>query len=158
MAHCSASIVVFTILALALQSESKLILPFMMTSNDYYIHTGQVCTQPIAITTSSDLCQAITLGSLRYTCSHIGLSFDWSSSAWSGLITVTTSDSLATPSLNVAGVNLTGSSSTSVISGETLCLSSTLTFTGNVTDLDEVTLTCEIGELTTNATIMIPGK
>ena len=97
----------------------------------------------VASSSSNDVCRvAHGLGSLSYTCTDKGILqvLTWSSSLWSGSFGVNALRPPALPTLNVAGVTLKQNDNSNLY-----CLSSTLTFTGNLsalTQLNGTTIHC----------------
>ena len=123
--------------------------------------TGQQClvTKPTIVSSSSsdDVCAVVTQETLRYTCNNDNVVLVWSSSVFSGTISVVATGTTGPLPMPATGVTLTENDN-----DNTMCLNSTLTFTGTVSDLEQlngVVLTCDDGAgLTDNVTIVIPGE
>ena len=123
--------------------------------------TGQQCpvTKATIVSSSSsdDICAVVTQETLRYTCNNDNVVLVWSSSVFSGPISVVATGTTGPLPMPATGVTLTESDN-----DNTTCLNSTLTFTGTVADLEQLNgavLTCDDGTgLTDNVTIVIPGE
>ena len=80
---------------------------------------------------------------LRYTCNNDNVALIWSSSVFSGTISVVATGTTGTLPMPATGVTLTENDN-----NNTTCLNSTLTFTGTVADLEQLNgavLTCTDG-------------
>ena len=120
------------------------------------IYTGQCLVPAIVSSSSDDLCQVISQGSLSYTCRDQDAVI-WTSSVWTNAITVITGVPPAIPQLNVAGVSLMENH---YINGS--CIHSTLTFNESLTSLAALNgaiLTCGVSpDDPVTIPIVVPGN
>ena len=121
--------------------------------------TGQctVSTETIVSSSSSDdVCAVVSTETLSYTCTNNDNDLTWSSTVWSGPLSVVLGISPAIPALNINGVTLMESNNNNAT-----CLSSTLTFNGNLSDLtllNNATLFCGLLAAQVSTPIIVPGK
>ena len=120
--------------------------------------TGQctVSTETIVSSSSSDdVCAVVTTGTLSYTCTNNDNDLSWSSTVWTGALTVVVGISPAIPALNISGVTLMESNDNNAT-----CLSSTLTFNGsssNLSLLNNSTLSCGVLAAKVSTPIIVPS-
>ena len=123
------------------------------------IYTGQctVSTETIVSSSSSDnVCAVVSTETLSYTCTNNDNDLTWTSTEWTGDLTVRAGGSAVIPMLNINGVTLMESN----IDNET-CVSSTLTFSGSLsalTLLNNATLFCGASSAQVSTPISVPGK
>ena len=97
----------------------------------------------------------VTQETLRYTCNNDNLFLVWSSSVFSSPINVVARGTTGIQPMPATGVTLVENDN-----DNTMCINSTLTFTGTVADLEQLNgavLNCDDG-LTDSITIVIPGE
>ena len=121
-------------------------------------HLCTVSTPTIVASSNSDVCRVVSQRSLSYTCTNNGLALTWTSSVWSGSFSVFVLDKESVPVLNVTGVTLMENTNNNII---LTCLSSTLTFTGNLsalTQLNGAMLNCREKADQDSIVIIVPSK
>ena len=129
------------------------------------VNTGQcpVTGRPtISSNSENSACQVLSQGSLSYSCSINALSLIWISPVhvFSGSITVTTVQPVRQIPMPAPGVTLTEEHN-----NNSMCLNSTLTFTGSLTDLAQLNggvISCNYTDLFAGpgdvVTIVVPGE
>ena len=123
------------------------------------MRTGQctVSTETIVSSSSSDdVCAVVTQGTLSYTCTNNDNDLTWTSTVWTGPLSVLVGVSPILPMLNINGVTLMENNNNNMT-----CLSSTLTFNGSImalTQLNNATLFCGVGANQVDTSIIVPSK
>ena len=95
-------------------------------------------------------------GTLSYTCTNNDNDLTWTSTVWTGTLTVLVGVSPVLPMLNINVVTLMESNN-----NNNTCLSSTLTFNGSIaalTQLNSATLFCGVGANQVDTSIIVPSK
>ena len=137
-------------------SSVKNAAPICMVCEFRIIYTGQCAVPTIVSSSSDDLCQVISQGSLSYTCRDLNAVI-WTSSVWTNAITIIAGVPPAIPQLNVAGVSLMENH---YINGSSI--HSTLTFNGSLTSLAALNgamLTCGVSpDDPVTIPIVVPGN
>ena len=118
--------------------------------------TGQCTVSTETIVSSDNVCAVVSTETLIYTCTNNDNDLTWTSTEWTGDLTVRAGGSPVIPMLNINGVTLMESN----IDNET-CVSSTLTFSGSLsalTLLNNATLFCGASSAQVSTIIIVPGK
>ena len=121
------------------------------------MRTGQCTVSTETIVSPDDVCAVVTQETLSYTCINNDNDLTWTSTVWTGGLTVVVGVSPAIPALvNISGVTLMETNN-----NNNTCLSSTLTFNGSLsalTQLNSATLFCGVGANQVNTSIIVPSK